>query len=174
MRNMIKFVLAFAALLTTAVVAKADEEYLLGPGDRVRVIVFGEPDLSGELEVDGTGTIAMPLIGTVGVGGGSPRNAERKITTMLQDGYLVNPRVSIEVLTYRPFTIIGEVQRPGEYAYSAGLTVMGAVGKASGFTFRADEQDITITRASGGGAQPAEPTTIVQPGDVVRVNERFF
>lgn len=174
MRNMFKLMMALAALLTAVTVAKADTEYVLGPGDRLRVIVFGEDDLSGDLEIDGTGKISMPLIGSVSVGGGSPRDAERRVTDMLKQGYLVSPRVSIEVLNYRPFTIIGEVQKPGEYPYSAGLTVMGAVGKASGFTFRADENDITITRAGGGGATAATPTTVVQPGDVVRVKERYF
>ena len=94
---------------------------------------------------------------------------------MLKDGYLLNPRVSIEVLNYRPFYIIGEVQKPGEYPYRAGMTVINAVGIAGGFTFRADEDDITVSRGgSNATPRPAKRETIVSPGDVVRIKERFW
>ena len=166
---------AAAALCLFAAEAEATTSYTLGSGDRLKVVVFGEDDLSGELEVDGTGAIAMPLIGTVQAGGNSVRQLEEQIAVLLSDGYLINPRVSVEVLNYRPFYIIGEVQKPGEYPYRAGMTVINAVGIAGGFTFRADEKDIVISRG-GDSAVPsaAGRETIVNPGDVVRVKERFF
>lgn len=155
--------------------AYANSGYRLGSGDRIKVVVFGEDDLSGELEVDSSGTVAMPLIGTVPASGKTARQLELRVADMLKDGYLLNPRVSIEVLNYRPFYIIGEVQKPGEYPYRAGMTVINAVGIAGGFTFRADEDDITVSRGgSNATPRPAKRETIVSPGDVVRIKERFW
>ncbi|MEM9723949.1 MAG: polysaccharide biosynthesis/export family protein [Pseudomonadota bacterium] len=180
MRQMLQALLraalaAAVAVALSAPLASATETYKLGAGDRLKIVVFGEEDLSGELEVDGAGTIAMPLIGTVNAGGKSVRELEARIVAKMKDGYLIDPQVSIEVLNYRPFYIIGEVQTPGEYPYRAGMTVINAVGIAGGFTFRADEDDIEISRG-GTDARPnrASRETIVSPGDVVRVNERFF
>lgn len=166
--------LATALFAIDVAPAAASSDYELGSGDRLRITVFGEEDLTGEFEVGGGGSIAFPLIGTVSAGGSSVRDLEERISSRLKDGYLVNPRVSIEVLNYRPFYIMGEVNKPGEYPYRAGLTVINAVSIAGGFTFRADEDDIVIQRAEGGGAAPVGRGSVVQPGDVVRVKERFF
>ena len=118
----------------------------------------------------------MPLIGPVSIGGRDVANAEKLIGEKLADGYLVNPRVSIEVLNYRPFYILGEVKKPGSYPYVNGMTVLNAIALASGFTYRANEKKIVITRKVDGAEKKidVEDTTLVMPGDIIRVPERFF
>lgn len=150
--------------------------YKLGSGDRVRVTVFGEEDLSGEFEVDGGGRISMPLIGSVSAGGKTVRQLEQQIATQLLDGYLKDPKVAVEVLNYRPFYILGEVNEPGSYPYRSDMTVLNAVVMGGGYTPRADEDDITITRASDPSEAEREvgPDTKILPGDIVRVGQRFF
>ncbi len=156
----------------------ADTAYRLGAGDKVRVTVFGEADLSGEFEVSADGTLALPLIGEVKVGGLSLRESERLIGVKLADGYLQNPKVAIDVLNYRPFYILGEVRVPGKYPFETGMTVLTAVTLAGGFTYRADEKDILVIRAGRpGGDTTLRPVPLdmpVQPGDTIRVTERFF
>ena len=113
------------------------------PGDQVRVTVFRHEDLSGEFEVDGEGFFAMPLVGEILSAGLTARQLENEIEIRLKGGgYLVNPQVSIEVLNYRPFYIIGEVNNPGSYQYVNGMTVINAVALAGGFSYRADQDDI--------------------------------
>ena len=149
--------------------------YTMDSGDRLRVVVFRHEDLSGEFEVDGTGTFSMPLIGNVDAVGLTARQLEERIAERLRDGYLVDPQVSIEVLNYRPFFILGEVNQAGQFPYAAGMTVLNAVALAGGFTFRAKEDGITLQR--GGSNAPevvVTPDTPVLPGDIVRVPERFF
>ncbi|MCI4643747.1 MAG: polysaccharide export protein [Hyphomonadaceae bacterium] len=150
--------------------------YQLDNGDSLRVNVFGEPELSGDYAVDGTGAISMPLIGTVEVAGMTVTEFQDTIEARLADGYLVEPRVSAEVTSFRPFYILGEVNRPDEYAYTSGLTVMNAVAAAGGFTYRANRKDVFI-RSEG---EPQErrvtltTTTQVRPGDTIRIGERIF
>lgn len=150
--------------------------YTLGSGDKLRVTVFGEADLSGEFEVDGSGEISMPLIGSVLAGNRSVRELEGRITELLADGYLKKPRVSVDVLNYRPFYILGEVQDPGSYPYVNGMTILNAVALGGGFTYRAKKERILIIRAGDESRKPevGTPDTVVLPGDVVRVEERFF
>jgi len=165
--------LAVAALLASAGEAGA-AEYRLGPGDRVKITVFGEADLSGEFEVDGSGRVSMPLIGAAQSGGLTVREFEARLSNRLQE-YLVAPKLAVEALNYRPFYILGEVESPGSYPYRAGMTVLNAVVMAGGYTYRADEDDISIQR--GGATADAAPTTPeaeVLPGDVIRIEERFF
>ncbi len=153
-----------------------DGEYRLGSGDKLRIIVFEEPDLSGEFVVDGTGTMAMPLIGQVVAQGQTVREVEDLITTKLQAGYLNNPRVSAEVVTFRPYFILGEVNTPGTYPSQAGLTVIEAAATAGGFTYRANKKTIFIRRAGTDVETPVALTTTtrVYPGDTVRIGERLF
>jgi len=158
-------------------VAQTDTSFRLGPGDRIRVTVFGQEDLSGEFEVDGTGRVSLPLIRSVQAQGLTLAELEQAITERLQPDFLKDPRVSIDVLNYRPFYIIGEVKEPGSYPYVNGMTVWNAVAMAGGFSYRARKSEVEIKR--GGDAaqtawQEANPDTIVFPGDVIRVPERFF
>ncbi len=151
--------------------------YRLGAGDKVKVTVYGQTDLSGEFVVDGSGTVQLPLIGQVKALGLTVRQFETAITDALKSGdYLKDPRVSVEVTNYRPFYIIGEVNKPGEYPYVNDMTVLNAVALAGGFTFRADDGEVYVRR-NGGTTEiklPADQSTRVEPGDIIRVGERFF
>lgn len=151
-------------------------EYRLGSGDRLRVIVFGEDTLSGEYTVDGSGAVSLPLIGEVTAGGLSLREFQRAVEASLRDGYLNDPRVSAEVMNFRPFYIMGEVRDPGEYPFTSGLTVVNAVATAGGFSYRANTRVVFIKRA-GADREVQYPLTVntpVQPGDTIRIGERFF
>ncbi len=148
--------------------------YQLSAGDRVRIIVFGEEELSGEFELDSEGTFSMPLIGTVKSESLTPRELEASIAALFLDGFLKNPRISIEVLNYRPFYILGEVNNPGAYPYRAGMTILNAAALAGGFTYRANENKIEVTRGGAGEPRIMPRETVVQPGDIIRVKERFF
>jgi len=122
-------------------------DYHLGAGDKLRIIVFGEDALTGEFFVSGGGKIAFPLIGDIDVLGLTIPEIQAAVEAKLKDGYLKQPKVSAEVLNYRPFYILGEVQKPGEYPFSNGLTVMNAVATANGFTYRANTKRVYIKRA---------------------------
>jgi polysaccharide export outer membrane protein len=151
-------------------------EYHLGPGDALRVIVFGEDQLSGEFRVDGSGAVAMPLVGEVKAQNRTTREIETDIARRLSQGYVRDPKVSVEVMNYRPFFILGEVRNPGQYSYVNGMTALSAVAMAGGYTYRAKEDHVLIAR----GGDPdkrirrAPITTPVMPDDVVRVPERYF
>ena len=164
------------ALAAPSVAKAGTPAYTLGSGDRVRITVFGEKDLSGEYKVSGTGVIAVPLIGDIAVAGLTMRQLEHEIAAVLMDGYLKEPRVNAEVVNYRPFYILGEVKRPGGYPYVHGMTVINAVALSGGFTQRAQKSRVTITRLSDTESprRTALPDDSVLPGDVIRVPERFF
>lgn len=150
--------------------------YSLGPGDRLRVTVFRHEDLSGEFELDGEGYFALPLVGEIKAGGRVARELENDIETAFKEGgYLVSPQVSLEVLNYRPFYILGEVNQPGSYPYVNGMTVINAVALAGGYTYRASQGSISVQRGGSNGKKVAVgPTTQVLPGDIISVPERFF
>lgn len=170
------WVVALVALVAAAGAAIAqDARYTLDAGDQVRIVVFGHEDLSGEFVVDSTGTLAMPLIGEVGAEGRTLRQLEDAIADKLEPDYLKNPQVSAEVINYRPFYIIGEVKNPGTYPYVNGIRIVNAVAIAGGFTYRARENEMLITRAKGSGKpERVGPETRVLPGDVIEVLERYF
>ena len=151
-------------------------EYKLGAGDQLRVTVFGEAELSGEYVLDGTGVVSMPLIGDVTALNLTVREFQRALEQRFADGYLRNPRVSAEVLNYRPFYILGEVRQPGEYPYTNGLTVLNAIATAGGFTYRANDNVVMIKGAEDSQESRVrlEPTTKIMPGDTIRIVERFF
>jgi len=148
--------------------------YRLSPGDKVRVTVFGHEDLSGEFEVDPEGRISLPLIQYVDAQGTTSQELEANITSSLSPDYLKDPRVSVEILNYRPFYILGEVESPGSYDYVNGMTVLESVAVAGGFTYRAKQKKMTIVRASDPEKKkmPASVDTRVLPGDVIEVPER--
>ena len=155
--------------------ALADEpRHELAAGDKVRVTVFGEKELSGEFELDGYGTFAMPLIGPVKALAIDARTLEGRIAGILRDGYLRDPKVNVEVLSLRPIYILGEVNQPGSYPYRAGLSVLNAAAMAGGFTYRADEDDIVVKRGGKGDAKATDLESLVRPGDIIRVKERLF
>jgi len=173
------FALCTAGILPTSNVWAAVADipvYTLGAGDRVKVSVFGESDLSGEFEISGTGKIALPLVGKVHATGLSLRQLEQEITRLLMDGYLKKPRVNVEVVNYWPFYILGEVKRPGSNSYVNGMTVLNAVALGGGFTYRAQKGRITIKRGDDQNekSRPVKPEDVVSPGDIIRVPKRFL
>jgi protein involved in polysaccharide export with SLBB domain len=159
-----------------APLAPALGEYRLGVADKVKVTVFGEDALSGEFQVGANGSIALPLIGETQAVGLTTTEVQTRVAGALAQGYLNNPRVSVEVLNYRPFYILGEVKKPGEYPYTNSLTVLNAVATAEGFTYRADTRKVYIKRADSSVEQAYALTTatVVSPGDTIRIGERFF
>jgi protein involved in polysaccharide export with SLBB domain len=165
---------AIGGVPVTAPAQSAD--YLLGPADKVRLTVYGEPSLSGEFFISGSGIASLPLIGEIKAGGMTLGQFQTAVQKALSDGYLKDPRVSAEVLTFRPFYILGEVDKPGTYPYTAGLTVLNAVATAGGFTYRADKKNVFIKHNGETSEAKSEltPSITVAPGDTIRVGERFF
>jgi protein involved in polysaccharide export with SLBB domain len=151
-------------------------EYRLGAGDKLRVTVFGEEQLTGEYSVGSNGVLSMPLIGGVQAGGLTLGEFANAVQESLAKGFLQNPRVSVEVLNFRPFYILGEVNNPGEYPYTANLTVLNAVARAGGYTYRANTRKVYIKRADEPNEQEyaLSASTMVAPGDTIRIGERFF
>src|SRR5215471_15120783 len=160
-----------------AVPPSSDPGYKLGPNDRLRITVFGQPTLTGEYTLDGNGVLAFPLIGNVPASGMTTQQLQKTIAGKLEPDYLVNPSVSAEVVTRRPFFIIGEVQKPGNYPYVPDMTALNAVAMAGGFTYRARKNDYYIKRLDKDGKMvriEASAGTVLRPGDTLEVRERYF
>lgn len=154
-----------------------DPAYTLGIDDEVHMIVYGEPELSGDYIVGSTGTISVPLIGEVAVNKLTLRQAEHIIATRLADGYLIEPSVSLQIAKRRPFYIMGEVRSPGSYSYVSNMTVMNAVAMAGGFTYRARQGSVEILKPENDGKDVDKEASVdarVAPGDIILVKERFF
>jgi polysaccharide biosynthesis/export protein len=152
-------------------------DYLLGPTDQVRIITFGGEQLTGEFRVNPSGEIALPLLGNVRAAGLTSKQLEAAIVAALKRSQLYkDPSVSVEVIAYRPIFILGEVAKPGQYAYQPGMTVVTAVAVAGGFTYRAVEDVASIVRTLHGSAIEGRATrqTYVEPGDVITIYERHF
>jgi polysaccharide biosynthesis/export protein len=150
--------------------------YRLDSGDRVRVIVFGQDNLSRVYSVDASGAVSLPLIGPMRARGLTPFELSTDIAAELRRKYIKDPKVSVEVDAYRPFFILGEVKRPGGYPYVNAMTVEAAVALAEGYTERARKKMVRLTRRFGGvNSTVMVPTDYpVQPGDTIYVLERFF
>lgn len=167
--------------LATCVVAAGGgaqglEEYRLGPGDKLGIKVFGQDDLSGEFVVDGSGQISVPLVGRVPASGRTLQEFQDELTALLNRDFIVNPKLAIEVLNYRPFFILGQVEKPGSYPYVNGLDVRQAVALAGGFTRRAKTSTVTVIRRTpeGNVALRAWPDSPILPGDTIEIDRRFF
>jgi len=150
--------------------------YKIGAGDRLTIRVAGELDLTNDYLVDGAGNISMPYIRTTQVAGLTSAESEQMIAAKLRGGYLRNPNVSVQVTTPRPFFILGEVNTAGSFAYQPGMSVQNAVAIAGGYTARADEGAVLITRKNvkGTATYKVPVTTQVYPGDIVYIRERWF
>ena len=149
----------------------------LGPNDRLRVTVFGQPTLTGEYTLDGNGVLAFPLIGNVPANGVTTNQLQQAIAAKLEPDYLVNPNVSAEIVSRRPFYVIGEVQKPGNYPYVSDITAVNAIAMAGGFTRRARKNDFYIRRLDKDGKMvriEANAGTVLQAGDTLEVRERVF
>jgi polysaccharide export outer membrane protein len=172
------FTLAVAASLVFALPAYADgnPDYRLGSGDKIRVTVYDEADLSGEFQIDATGFVRLPLIGQIKALGLTGHDVETSIASALSNGYLNDPHVNVEVTTYRPFYIVGEVLKPGEYPFSNGMTASSAVALAGGYTGKAVQSALYV-RHQGDNAEvkvAATDATPIRPGDVVRIDSTTF
>ncbi|MGE0152925.1 MAG: polysaccharide biosynthesis/export family protein [Reyranellaceae bacterium] len=153
------------------------EEYRLASGDRLRITVFGQPEMSREYQIDGAGRLAFPLVGTFNARGMTPGALEEALVDKLDPNYVRNAAVSVELLTFRPFYIVGEVKVPGSYSYVPGMTVLNAVAIGGGYTYRARENNFIVRRPSGEGRVTqlaATADTPLLPGDIVTVRERYF
>jgi polysaccharide export outer membrane protein len=150
--------------------------YLLRPSDQVRVQVYGETNVTGDYTVDGEGYISVPLAGRVKAAGATTQQLERSIASRLNRGMLKDAGVNVQVSSYSPFYIRGEVKKPGEFPYRPGLTVADAVALAGGYTYRADESRIYVRPAGGTGERELtrNDAASVSPGDNIRVPERFL
>jgi len=157
--------------------ALSNSAYTVGPGDRLQVRVFGEPTLTGEFSVDGSGAISMPLIRSVQVAGLTTKRVEQHIATKLRKKFMRNPNVSVEIRTFRPFYILGEVTRAGQYPFVDGMSVQTAVAIAGGFTPRARRSKVKVTRRFSENdtrTLSLRSSATLLPGDTIVVEERFF
>jgi polysaccharide export outer membrane protein len=164
---------AYAAAPAPAVY---ETSYKLDAGDRLRVVVYGQEGLTNTYAIDAGGSITMPLIGAVPARGRTPAGLAAEITAKLRNGYIREPSVAVEIETYRPFFILGEVAAPGQYPYVPNMSVESAVAIAGGFSPRARRDSVTLTHTDSSG-----PTRVVvplgtplSPGDTVQVGERWF
>ena len=155
---------------------RAGSDYRLGPNDRTRIIVYGQPNLTGEFVLDGSGNLAFPLIGNVPANGMTPTELQRAIAAKLDPDYLHNPSVSVEVASRRPFYVVGEVQKPGSYPFVTDMTVLNAIATAGGQTYRANMGRFYVKRLVDGQTVrvAASQESRLQPGDTVVVRERYF
>ncbi|GCE81594.1 polysaccharide export protein AceH [Komagataeibacter oboediens] len=187
-RPMMMQAVGVTALLALSCCASAREQsfetvdarvYHLGPGDQVRVITYNDPQLSNTFTVSDNGNIDFPLLGVVPAAGAAPPELAARISASLEKkGILTQPSVSVEVAQYRPIFILGEVNHPGQYPYQPGMTMLTAVALAGGFTYRAVTSHATDVRQEDLSTAPHEGrisrATVLLPGDVVTIDERFF
>jgi polysaccharide export outer membrane protein len=147
--------------------------YHLGPGDRLGIKVLGADELAGEYTVQDDGTIRLLMIGAVPAVGATSGELETRIVQKLKTGgYITDPQVNVSVVSYRPFYILGEVTRPGGYPYASGMRVLSAVAAAQGYTYRANQDYVIITR--DGEDKRADNLSSIQPDDIIRVPERYL
>ncbi len=174
MNMSMKIQLLFLLLLplTTALA----QSYTLGGGDELRIEVFGEPELGLDLTVDDSGHIEYPFAGKVPVAGKDTEQVRQLIVARLKDGYFVDPHVTVNIKTYKPFYIEGEVKSPGSYAFEPGLTVRKAISLAGGLTERASSKKMFVIRAGDANSESVriELDDDLFAGDVLEVKESFW
>jgi polysaccharide export outer membrane protein len=167
---------AAPAPLAYAEPVRYDTSYHLDAGDKLRVVIYGQEGLTNTYAIDAGGSITMPLIGSVPARGRTPAGLAAQIAAKLRAGFIRDPSVAVEIESYRPFFILGEVAAPGQYPYVPNMTVESAVAIAGGFTPRARRDSVTVTHTEAGS--PARyvvpPGTSISPGDTVLVGERWF
>ena len=153
-----------------------DPAYRLDAGDRLRIVVYGQEGLTNSYSVDAAGVVTLPLIGSVPARGCTPAELAAAITSRLQNGFIREPYVAVEIEAYRPFFILGEVNAPGQYPYVPNMTVEAAVAIAGGFAPRANKGDILLARAQNGEMIRTRVLADfpMRPGDTITVRERWF
>lgn len=150
--------------------------YQIRPSDQLRIQVYDDPNITGEYQVDSSGSISIPLVGRIKASGLTPAQLERAIAARLSEGVLKKPGVNVQIVSYGPIYLHGEVKRAGEYPYKPGLSIMDAVALAGGYTYRADETKAGVTRAGSSFERvyPLDRRVPIFPGDNIRIPERFF
>ncbi|VVP68404.1 polysaccharide biosynthesis/export family protein [Pseudomonas sp. B21128] len=177
MNMRIVFLLLLVWLTPAAHAAETLTDYKLAAGDVLRITVFGEPELSfKKIRLNDAGTFSYPFLGEVVARGLTPNQVEQKIVEGLKQGYLVDPKVSLSQIEYRPFYINGEVQKPGSYPFQPGLTLEKAIALGGGLTERASMKRVTILRGVGGPPviDDISRTTVISPGDTISIAQGFF
>ena len=156
--------------------AATDTQYRMGTGDKIRLKVYGEPELSGEYVIDGAGVVNIPLIGSVRAKGTTVQQFQERVVAAFKNGYLNDPKVAAEVLNYRPFYITGEVKQGGQYPFRSGLTVQDSIAIAGGYTYRANVDKVYIRREGRDKeiAVSLKQRVPIVPGDNIRIPERYF
>ena len=165
-----------AAYAAPPMPAAYDTAYRLDAGDKLRVVVYGQDGLTNTYAIDAGGSITMPLIGAVPARGRTPAGLASEISAKLRNGYIRDPSVAVEIESYRPFFILGEVAAPGQYPYVPNMSVESAVAIAGGFSPRARRDTVTLTHADASGPMRVVVPlgTPVGPGDTILVGERWF
>lgn len=151
--------------------------YRLNTGDRISITVFNESNLSGEYDLDSSGVVSLPLTGPIQIAKMTTQEAEDTIEKRLSSGFVSKPNVTVSVVNYRPFYVLGEVARPGGYPFYPGATVITAVAVAGGYTYRAEKFNIRLLRqGTETNATPKKmtPGTFIEPGDIIIIPERWF
>ncbi|MFM9846324.1 MAG: polysaccharide biosynthesis/export family protein [Hyphomicrobiaceae bacterium] len=157
--------------------SEGGDSYVLDTGDRLRIFVYGQPNLSRIYPVDQAGLISVPLISLVKARGLTSQRLAHVVRDRLASQYVKDPQVTVDIAQHRPFYVLGEIRNAGQYPYAGGLTVRSAVAIAGGFSERANEQVVQITRRAGGGTAEkfdAPDDFFIQPGDTIYVYERFL
>jgi len=150
--------------------ARDDADYILAPGDVIDVEVYGEPELSVDgVRIPNNGVISYPLLGRIDIESHSVATLEKHLTTLLLNGYLKKPKVSISISNYRPFFVRGDVKQPGRHSFSEGMTLEQALTIAGGSTELGNSSDVSINRFEGGTVQAKELDLAIRPGDVITV-----
>jgi polysaccharide export outer membrane protein len=164
------------AYASAAMPVRYDAAYRLDAGDRLRVVVYGQEGLTNTYAIDAGGAITMPLIGAVAARGRTPAGLAAEISAKLRNGYIREPSVAVEIESYRPFFILGEVAAPGQYPYVPNMSVESAVAIAGGFSPRARRDSVTLTHTDNSGSMRVVVPlgTALSPGDTVLVGERWF
>jgi protein involved in polysaccharide export with SLBB domain len=148
----------------------------LQAGEKIRINVYGESSLSGDYQIDPSGFVSMPLAGTVKAAGFTQAELEQELAKKFRTEYLKNPKVTVSIIEFRPFYIMGEIEKPGSYPYTSGLNALSAIALAGGTTYRASKSTILIQHPGESGLReyPLTGSIPIMPGDIIRVPQRYF
>lgn len=175
-RALFVFLMALSLTAMGASAGSGSGQYQLGPGDKIRILVYGEDDLTIETLVGDSGTISYPFLGEVDLRGKTVSGLEQYITSKLKGDYLVNPEITVSILEYRDFYVNGHVEKPGGFPFQPGMTVRKAISLAGGFGERANKEKISVVPGDNPNAPP-EPIGLedsIRPGDIITVDRSFF
>jgi polysaccharide biosynthesis/export protein len=159
-----------------AIIESAKGSHRLQAGEKIRVTVSGEASLSGDYQIDPSGDLSLPVAGTVKAAGLTQAELEQELAKKFRSEYLRNPRVTVSIMEFRPFYILGEVEKPGAYPYASGLDVLSAIAIAGGTTYRGSRSTVLIQHPgeSGWREYPLTSSTPILPGDIIRIPQRYF